>query len=105
MPLTPGTKIVRLTPSSTARNLKVGDVAVIGGLQPTAHHNLSSYGGENYFPVQDMVSGLWSNLETGLKDIQWKYLSPLDDPDYFEEEEIPEEDQQESLDDLDDNIV
>jgi len=93
MPLTPGTKIVRLTPSSTARNIAVGSIAVIGGVNPAMHSNLGSYEGQTYFPVQYIDSSLWSNLETNLKDIQWKYLSPLDDPDFFEPEEDPLEEE------------
>jgi hypothetical protein len=67
-PLTPGTRVIRLTPSTTGRQIGPGAIGVIGGADPSAHNN-SNWGSWSFqkFPVQWIYpaqsSGLWSSLD------------------------------------------
>jgi len=79
-----GTKIRRLRPSTTARDIMPNDIGVVGGLNPQAHaqptNNFSF--GFSYFPVQWMRTGLWSSLEPEDEDNIWEYVNkPIESDD------------------------
>lgn len=80
--LQPGQQVIRLTPSSTGRQIQPNTLGVIGGLDPTAHINEPgrwlTYG---YIPVQ-WVSGLWSSMAVMDKGYSWDFYPPEPENEY-----------------------
>jgi hypothetical protein len=69
----PGTRVIRLIPSTTGRNIVPGDVGVIGGVQPWAWGNPPSFSGYEWIPVQWIRTGLWSSMNSNAEFGTWKY--------------------------------
>jgi len=75
--LIPGTKIIRLTNSSTGRQIFPGMVGVVGGLVPNTHDN-SNWSNWSFerFPVQ-WQNYLWSSLAPEDEGDVWKFAPAL----------------------------
>ena len=71
-----GTRIVRLVPSTTARNIMVGDTGIVGGINPEAHEQITDeWSGMSFFPVQWERNGLWSSMAPEDEDFKWKFAA------------------------------
>ncbi len=74
----PGTKVTRLTNSTTGRDIKPGDIGSVGGITPTDHANPVSFDNFDTIPIQWLRSGLWSSLPGYEEGHSWKlYVPPV----------------------------
>ena len=75
MEISLGTRIVRLTPSTTGRAIMPGDVGIVGGINPESHSQpTDEWSDFAYFPVQWLRTGLWSSMAPEDYLFQWCFL-------------------------------
>ncbi len=70
--LVPGQKVIRLTPSSTGRQIFPNILGVMGGLNPTLHNNPVSWTMLDNIPIQ-WTNGLWSALAADDQEYTWDF--------------------------------
>lgn len=77
MPLFPGTRVIRLTPSTTGRQIVPGMLGTVGGLDPSLHDNANwnSWSFQR-FPVQ-WDNTLWSSMDPMEESESWNFYSTM----------------------------